>query len=144
MEGEIDAMPSASVFELGDHPAEKVLVRLRRDPARPGPGPGPERRFDADQFDAGMLARHLHEAAHVGPRLPGEQRLAAGRRTVMDEVVERGVVGQERHRLVDEVQNGDAECLSHRGGSRRSAYPAYSPLPPPWRWAKLSVSRCWV
>ena len=23
-------------------------------------------------------------------------------------------------------------------------YPAYSPLPPAWRWAKLSVSRCWV
>ena len=25
-----------------------------------------------------------------------------------------------------------------------TAYPAYSPLPPAWRWAKLSVSRCWV
>src|SRR5262245_20073765 len=61
-----------------------------------------------------MLARHLHEAAHVRPRLPAEQRLASGRRTVMDEVVERGVVGQERHRLVDEVQNGDADRLSHR------------------------------
>src|SRR5205823_3720038 len=112
-----------------------VLVGLPRDPARTGTGPGPERRFDADQLDAGMLARHLHEAAHVGPRLPGEQRLGSGRRTVMDEVVERGVVGQERHRLMDEVQNGDADRLSH---------PAYSPLPPPWRWAKLSVSRCWV
>jgi len=27
----------------------------------------------------------------------------------MDEVVERGVVGQERHRFMDEVQNGDAD-----------------------------------
>jgi len=26
-----------------------------------------------------------------------------------DEVVERGVVGQERHRLMDEVQNGNAD-----------------------------------
>src|SRR2546428_12051511 len=70
-------------------------------------------------LDAGMLARHLHEAAHVGPRLPGEQRLASGRRTVMDEVVERGVVGQERHRLMNEVQNGDADRLSHRASSGR-------------------------
>src|SRR5213593_3824533 len=66
-----------------------------------------------------MLARHLHEAAHVRPRLPGEQRLASGRRTVMDEVVECGVVGQERHRLMDEVQNGDADRLSHRASSGR-------------------------
>jgi hypothetical protein len=29
----------------------------------------------------------------LGARLPGEQRLASGRRTVMDEVVECGVVG---------------------------------------------------
>ena len=32
-------------------------------------------------------------AAHVGSRLPAEQRLAAGWRAVIDEVVERGVVG---------------------------------------------------
>jgi alkanesulfonate monooxygenase SsuD/methylene tetrahydromethanopterin reductase-like flavin-dependent oxidoreductase (luciferase family) len=25
-----------------------------------------------------------------------------------------------------------------------TAYPAYSPLPPAWRWAKLRVSKCWV
>src|SRR6267142_4143557 len=97
---------------LGDHAAETVLVGLPRAPARTGTGPGPERRFDANQLDARMLARHLHEAAHVRPRLPGEQRLASGRRTVMDEVGERGVVGQKRHRLMDEVQNGDADRLS--------------------------------
>src|SRR5262245_47215894 len=51
--------------------------------------------------------------AHVRPRLPSEQRLPSRRRTVMNEVAERGVVGQERHRLVDEVQNGDADRLSH-------------------------------
>ncbi len=100
MQGEIDAVPSPTTLELGDHAAEKVLVGLPRDPARTGTGPGPERRFDPDQLDAGLLARHLHEAAHVRPRLPGEQRLASGRRTVMDEVVERGVVGQERHRAM--------------------------------------------
>ena len=33
MEGEIDAVPSLAVLELGEHPAEKVLVGLRRDPA---------------------------------------------------------------------------------------------------------------
>src|SRR5262249_5630597 len=65
-------------------------------------------------LDIGMLARDLHEATHVGPRLPGEQRLVSGRRIVMDEVVERGVVGQERHRLVDEVQNGDADRRERR------------------------------
>jgi len=32
MEGEIDAVPSLAVLELGQHPAEKVLVGLRRDP----------------------------------------------------------------------------------------------------------------
>src|ERR1041384_4173722 len=64
-----------------------------------------------------MLARHLHEAAHVRARLPAEQRLAAGRRAVMDEVVERGVVGQERHRLMDEAQNGDADRLGHPASS---------------------------
>ena len=69
---------------------------------------------DAMPIDVGVLARDLREAAHVGPRLPGEQRLASGRRTVMDEVGERGVVGQERHRLVDEVQDGDADRLGHR------------------------------
>src|SRR2546426_12711646 len=31
-----------------------------------------------------------------------------------DEVVERGVVGQERHRLMDEVQNGNADQKSLR------------------------------
>src|SRR6267378_6424918 len=62
---------------------------------------------------------NLHEVAHVRPRLPGEQRLASGRRTVMDEIVERGVVGQERHRFMDEVQNGDADRLSHRVSSDR-------------------------
>src|SRR2546422_6892495 len=70
-------------------------------------------------LDAGVLARDLHEATHVRPRLPGEQRLASGRRTVMDEVVERGVVGQERHCFMDEVQNGDADRLSHRASSGR-------------------------
>src|SRR2546425_1714462 len=63
-----------------------------------------------------MLARHLHEAAHVRPGLPGEQGFASGRRTVMDEVVERSVVGQERDRFMDEVQSGDADRLSHRDG----------------------------
>src|SRR5262244_1077743 len=43
MEGEIDAVPSATILELRDHAAEKVLVGLRRDPARAGTGPGPER-----------------------------------------------------------------------------------------------------
>src|SRR4030095_13898215 len=43
MEGEIDAVPSAPVLALGEHAAEKVLVCLRRDPARAGTGPGPER-----------------------------------------------------------------------------------------------------
>jgi hypothetical protein len=33
MEGEIDAVPSPPVLELGEHAAEKVLVGLRRDPA---------------------------------------------------------------------------------------------------------------
>jgi len=33
MEGEIDAVPSLTVFQLGDHAAEKVLVGLCRDPA---------------------------------------------------------------------------------------------------------------
>jgi hypothetical protein len=28
--------------------------------------------------------------------------------------------------------------------SARRPYPAYSPLPPAWRWAKFSVSRRWV
>src|SRR5262245_64122872 len=86
MEREIDAVPSPTALELGEHAAEKVLVCLRRDPARAGPGPGPERRLDADQLDARMLARDLHEAAHVGPRLPGEQRLTFGRRSVIDEI----------------------------------------------------------
>src|SRR5690349_22977857 len=62
VEGEIDAVPSPTVLELGEHAAEKVLVGLRRDPAGAGTGPGPERRLDADELDAGMLARHLHEA----------------------------------------------------------------------------------
>src|SRR4051794_4031479 len=69
-----------------------------------------------------MLARHLHEAAHVRPRLPGEQGLASGRRAVIHEVLERGVVGQERHRFMDEVQHGNTDRLSHDA--------AYSP--PPW------------
>src|SRR5262249_29856135 len=66
MEGEIDAVPSPTVLELGDHTPEQLLVCLRLDPARAGPSPGPEWRFDADQLDARMLARDLHEAAHVG------------------------------------------------------------------------------
>src|SRR5262245_6708373 len=78
VEREIDAVPSATVLELGDHAAEKVFVSFRRDPARASTGPGPERRLDADELDAGMLARHFYEAAHVRPRLPGEQRLASG------------------------------------------------------------------
>src|SRR5262245_62457473 len=90
MEGEIDAVPSPTVLDLGEHAAKKVLVGLRRYPARAGTGPGPERRFDPDQLDAAMLTRHFHEAAHVGTRLPGEQRLASGRRPLIDEVVERG------------------------------------------------------
>src|SRR5690242_9363267 len=76
MEAEIDALPSATALELDEHAAEKMFVGLRRDPARAGPGSGPERRFDADQLDAGVLASDLHEAAHVRARLPGEQRLA--------------------------------------------------------------------
>src|SRR5215470_4929276 len=47
MKGEIDAVPCATVLELGEHAAEKVLVGVRRDPARARPGPGPERRLDA-------------------------------------------------------------------------------------------------
>src|SRR5262249_57598651 len=34
MQGEVDAVPSATVLELGEHAADKVLVGLRRDPAR--------------------------------------------------------------------------------------------------------------
>src|SRR5258706_7926244 len=106
-------------FELGEHAAEKVLVGLRRDPARAGPGLGPERRLDADELDAGMLARQFHEAAHVRPRLPDEQGLASGRRAVIDEVVERGVVGQKRHRLMDEVQHRDADRIRQVASSGR-------------------------
>ncbi len=99
---EIDAVPLAAGLQFGDLTAEEMLVGILGDPARAGPGLGPQRRFDADQLDAVMFARHLHEAAHVGARIEGEQRLALGRRALVDEVLARGIVRQERHRLVGE------------------------------------------
>ena len=112
VQGEIDAVPLAAGLKLGDLAAEEMLVGVLGDPARTGAGPGPQRRFDADQLDAIMLARHLHEAAHVVSWIPAEQRLAFGGRAFVDEVLARGVVGQEGHRLVDEVQDGDADRLA--------------------------------
>ncbi len=115
VQGEIDAVPCSAGLQFVDHAAEEDLERLCRDPAGAGTGLGPERRFDADQLDALVLARDLHETAHVRARLPGKQCLSSGWRALVDEVVIGGVVGQERHRFVGEVQDGDADGLAgHR------------------------------
>jgi hypothetical protein len=122
VKGEIDAVPFAAGLELGELAAKEALVGILGDPARAGAGLGPQRRFDANQLDALMLARDLHEAAHVGARLPAQQRLALGRRARIDEVVVGGVVGQERHRLVGKVQDGDADRLGHEPRLLDSAF----------------------
>src|SRR5262245_30833926 len=66
MEAEIDTVERAMRLELSDHPANEGLVGLLRDPPRARAGLRPQRRFDANQLDAVVLARHFHEAANVG------------------------------------------------------------------------------
>ena len=108
VQAEIDAVIGTRRRDLVDHPSDEGLVGLARYPTRTRAGLGKQRRFDADQLNAVELARHLHEAAHVGLRLVRQQRFALGGRAFVDEVVERGVVAEERHRLMDEIQDGDA------------------------------------
>ena len=110
---EVDAVERTLGGELCDHAADVGFERLLRQPAGAGTGLRPEWGFHADERDAVELSRDLHEAAHVGFRARRQQGLAARRRSGIDEVVDRGVVAKEGHRLVLEVQDGDADWLAH-------------------------------
>jgi hypothetical protein len=109
VQAEIDAVERAVGLDPGNHLADESLKGLFGDPSRSGAGPWPQRRFDSDQFHAAKFPRHLHKAAHIGFRIGSQQRLAPGRRPRIDEVVEGGVVLQERHGLVRKMQHGDTD-----------------------------------
>ncbi len=114
VQAEIGAVELAAIHPLGrldlrDHLADEPLIGLLRHPPRPCARARPQRRFDADQLDLVVLARDLHETAHVGLWIEGQQRFAAGGRSLIKEILDRGVVLQERHSLVGEMQDGDAD-----------------------------------
>ena len=123
MQGQIGAVERPLRLELGDHLVDEVIVGAFVDPTGAGAGLRKQRRFDADQFHVGVFARHLHEAAHVAAWRCAQQRLATGRRTFVDEVLETRVVRQEGHRLVHEVDDRDAHRFARTarlGGSLRT------------------------
>uniref|UniRef100_M4C667 Uncharacterized protein n=1 Tax=Hyaloperonospora arabidopsidis (strain Emoy2) TaxID=559515 RepID=M4C667_HYAAE len=98
-------------LEVLDHVRHQGVEGVLRHPARGRTALRKQRRFDADDFDVRMLARHFHEAGD-GAEARAEQRFAARRRTFVDEVVEHGVVRQEGDVLVHEVHHRNADRLA--------------------------------
>lgn len=113
----VDLRPGAEGL---DHPADEMLERLLRHPTGTGARARPERRFDPDEVDAVELARDLHEAAHIPLRITAQQRFAGGGRAGIGEVLERRVVGEERHGLVDELEDGETHGRSFARKARES------------------------
>jgi hypothetical protein len=109
MQGDVRAIERPLRLELGDHLIEEAIEGLLGDPSGRRPRLREQRRLDADQFDVGVLPRHLHEPAQRPFRHRGQQRFAACRRALVDEILGRGVVRQERHGLVHEVQDRDPD-----------------------------------
>ena len=129
-----------TIYDVGEHDGRTFMVMellkggTVADKLRAGDRVSPRTamrwlRDAASALDAAHAADVVHRDPHVGAGIVRQQRLAARRRALVDEVVERGVVLQERHRLVREVQRRNAHyrralarisCRASRAGRCRA------------------------